>query len=117
MFVERVVSNSTDKMPEGMFIEGYARFVEPHVLEMDSGQRIRAGNVIIATGSRPVVPSAWDPFRDRIITTDEFFELEELPESIAIVGLGVIGGELGLSLHRLGCNAVSARSVGSRIPP
>ena len=106
MFVERVVSNSTDKMPEGMFIEGYARFVGPHLLEMEDGERIRAGSVIIATGSRPFIPDAWQAFRDRIITTDEFFELEELPESIAIVGLGVIGLELGQSLHRLGCRVV-----------
>lgn len=106
MFVERVVSNSTDRMPDGMFIEGYARFVEPNVLQMQDGQRIRAGRVIVATGSRPIVPPAWEAFRDRIITTDEFFELEELPPSIAVVGLGVVGLELGQSLHRLGCKVV-----------
>ncbi|MCP5429358.1 MAG: dihydrolipoyl dehydrogenase [Chromatiaceae bacterium] len=106
VFVERVISNSTDKMPEGMFVAGYARFVEPNLLEMDNGQRIRAGKVIIATGSRPIVPAAWAPFRDRIITTDDFFELEELPTSIAVVGLGVIGLEIGQSLHRLGCKVV-----------
>ena len=106
VFVERVISNSTDKMPEGMFVAGYTRFVEPNLLEMDDGQRIRAGKVIIATGSRPIVPAAWEPFRDRIITTDDFFELEELPTSIAVVGLGVIGLEIGQSLHRLGCKVV-----------
>jgi len=106
MFVERVISNSTDRMPEGMFIEGYTRFVEPNVLEMEDGQRIRAGQVIVATGSRPIIPAAWQAFRDRIITTDEFFELEELPPSIAVVGLGVVGLELGQSLHRLGCDVV-----------
>ena len=103
MFVERVISNSTDRMPEGMFIEGYARFVEPNVLEMEDGLRIHAGKVIIATGSRPIVPAAWQPLRDRIITTDEFFELETVPESVAVIGLGVIGLELGQSLKRLGC--------------
>ena len=106
MFVERVVSNSTDKMPEGMFIEGYTCFVEPNVLEMEDGQRIRAGAVVIATGSRPIIPGPWQAFRDRVITTDEFFELDDLPESIAVVGLGVIGLELGQSLHRLGCKVV-----------
>ena len=106
VFVERVISNSTDKMPDGMFVAGYTRFVEPNLLEMDDGQRIRAGKVIIATGSRPIVPAAWEPFRDRIITTDDFFELEELPTSIAVVGLGVIGLEIGQSLHRLGCKVV-----------
>ena len=106
VFVERVISNSTDKMPDGMFVAGYTRFVEPNLLEMDDGQRIRAEKVIIATGSRPIVPAAWEPFRDRIITTDDFFELEELPTSIAVVGLGVIGLEIGQSLHRLGCKVV-----------
>ena len=106
MFVERVISNSTDKMPEGMLIEGYTRFVGPNLLEMDDGQRIRAGRVIVATGSRPIIPDAWQPFRDRIITTDDFFDLEHLPRSIAMVGLGVVGLELGQSLHRLGCQVV-----------
>ena len=114
MFVERVISNSTDKMPEGMFIQGYTHFVAPHVLEMEDGQRIRAGKVIIATGSRPIIPESWQPFRDRIITSDEFFDLEALPKSIAIVGLGVIGLELGQSLHRLGCNVVGV-DVADRI--
>jgi dihydrolipoamide dehydrogenase len=106
MFVERVISNSTDRMPEGMFLDGYARFVEPNLLEMDSGLRIRAGRIIVAVGSRPVVPDAWQPFRDRIITSDDFFDLEALPGSIAMLGLGVIGLEIGQSLHRLGCDVV-----------
>jgi len=37
-----------------------------------------------------------------VVTTDEFFELEDLPESMAVIGLGSIGLELGQSLHRLG---------------
>jgi dihydrolipoamide dehydrogenase len=97
-----VLSNSTDKLPEENFIEGYARFVDTDLLEIDTGELIRAGNIIIATGSRPLVPRAWESFRDRIITTDEFFELEDLPASIAVVGLGVIGLEIGQSLRRLG---------------
>jgi dihydrolipoamide dehydrogenase len=120
MFVERVISNSTERMPEGMFVEGYARFVEPNVLEMDNGQRIRAGRIVIATGSRPIVPQAWAPFRDRIITSDDFFDLEALPESIAMIGLGVIGLELGQSLHRLGCKVTGIdmqESIGGLTDP
>jgi len=102
IFVERVLSNSTDKLPEENFIEGYARFIETDLLEIDTGERIRADSIIIATGSRPLVPRAWEPFRDRVITTDEFFELEDLPQSIAVIGLGVIGLEIGQSLGRMG---------------
>jgi dihydrolipoamide dehydrogenase len=102
IFVERVLSNSTDKLPEENLIEGYARFVETDLLEIDTGEHIRAESIIIATGSRPLVPRAWEPFRDRVITSDEFFELEDLPQSVAVVGLGVIGLEIGQSLRRLG---------------
>ncbi|MGB5539493.1 MAG: dihydrolipoyl dehydrogenase [Gammaproteobacteria bacterium] len=102
IFVERVLANSTDKLPVENFIQGYARFVETNLLEIDSGERIRAEHIIIATGSRPLVPQAWESFRDRIITTDDFFELEDLPRSLAVIGLGVIGLEIGQSLRRMG---------------
>jgi dihydrolipoamide dehydrogenase len=105
-FVDRVLSNSTDKLPGENFIDGYARFLEPTLLEIDNGERVRAERVIIATGSRPVVPEAWRPFRDRIITSDEFFDLEDLPRAIAVIGLGVIGLEIGQSLARMGIEVV-----------
>jgi len=105
-FVDRVLSNSTDNLPDENFITGYARFAEPNLLEIDDGERVRAGKIIIATGSRPIVPSAWSSFRDRIITSDDFFDLEDLPKSIAVIGLGVIGLEIGQSLQRFGLDVV-----------
>lgn len=100
-FIDRVLSNSTDNMSEELFIEGYARFVDPHTLEVN-GQRIRAEKIIIATGTRPLIPGPWKAFGDRILTTDGIFELERLPASIGVIGLGVIGLEIGQSLARLG---------------
>ena len=100
-FVKRVTSNSTDTMSEQTLIHGYARFVDPHTLEVN-GETIKAGKIIIATGSRPIVPQAWEAFGDKVITTDEFFELKHLPESAAIIGLGVIGLEIGQALSRMG---------------
>ncbi len=105
-FVDRVLSNSTDNMSDEQFIEGYAHFVEPDLLEIDNGQLIRADKIIIATGSAPIVPAPWRAFGDRILTTDEFFEQESLPSSMAVIGLGVIGLEIGQSLHRLGVDVV-----------
>jgi dihydrolipoamide dehydrogenase len=100
-FVDRVLGNSTDDMPPDLFVQDYARFLEPNLLEV-GGQRIRAGAVVIATGSRPLVPAAWKAFGERVLTTDSVFELEDLPGSMAVIGLGTIGLELGQSLHRLG---------------
>lgn len=92
------------------FIKGRARFLEPSVLEVD-GQRVRAKKIIIATGSRPVLPEAWLRFGDRIWTSDNFFELETLPSCVAVIGLGVVGLELGQAMARLGVDVVGvARS-------
>lgn len=99
-FVSKVTSRSTDRMGEKL-IKGYARFLEPNLLDVE-GQRVRAKKIVLATGSRPVVPKAWEAFGDRILTTDTLFEQESLPQSLAVIGLGVIGLELGQALHRLG---------------
>ncbi len=101
ILVDRVLSNSTDGMAPALFIQDYARLLEPTLIEVGS-QRIRAGAVVIATGSRPLVPAAWQGFGDRLITSDDIFELETLPASLAVIGLGTIGLELGQSLRRLG---------------
>lgn len=99
-FVDRVLGNSTDNMGEE-FIQGYARFLAPDLIEVE-GQRIAARRVIIATGSGPIVPAAWEVFGERVLTTDTLFEQEDLPQSLAVIGLGTIGLELGQSLSRLG---------------
>jgi dihydrolipoamide dehydrogenase len=99
-FVDRVLSNSTDNMGD-KFIQAYAKFVDPHTLELDNGDRVVADSIVIATGSRPVIPAAWEALGDKVLTTDTFFEQEDLPKSVPVVGLGVIGLELGQSLSRL----------------
>jgi dihydrolipoamide dehydrogenase len=100
IFVDRVMGGSTDELGDE-FIEGYAQIVGPNQLVVGDIE-IEAKNIVIATGSTPIVPAAWRELGDRIVTTDEFFELEQLPESMAIIGLGVIGLELGQALSRIG---------------
>jgi dihydrolipoamide dehydrogenase len=100
MFVDRTL-HVTDELDEAHLIDGYAKFVDVHTLEVN-GEQIRAGNIIIATGSTPVVPEAWVDFAEHVLTTDTIFELEELPASLAVIGLGAIGLELGQALNRLG---------------
>ena len=75
ILVDRVLGNSTDQMEEE-FLDGYARFVEPGRLQVGD-EVIQAENIIIACGTRPVVPSAWVDFGDRILTSDTLFEQEE----------------------------------------
>jgi dihydrolipoamide dehydrogenase len=100
VFVDKTLG-VTDALDEEHLIDGYASFVDDHSIEAN-GEHYRANSIVIATGTVPVVPEEWQSFRDDIITTDEFFELEDLPASIAVIGLGSIGLEIGQALSRLG---------------
>jgi len=100
MFVDRTL-HVTDELDESQLIDGYAKFVDQHTLEVN-GEQLRADSIIIATGSSPIIPAAWEGFAEHVLTTDTIFELEELPVSIAVIGLGAIGLELGQALQRLG---------------
>jgi len=100
IFVDKVLSTTTDDMGD-KFIAANARFLEPNLLQVGD-RRIRAQRIVIATGTSPILPPAWKTFGERVLTTDEVFELEELPASLAVIGLGVIGLELGQAFRRLG---------------
>jgi glutathione reductase (NADPH) len=80
-------------------ISGFAQFIEPHMIEV-SGRRISAEHILIATGGRPKRPDL--PGADHGITSDGFFELEQLPRRVAVVGAGYIAVELAGIFHELG---------------
>ena len=96
----------------GERIREYAKFVDPHTLELTSGRKITARNIVIATGSRPNIPSPFQAAGDRLVVNDDVFEWEKLPRSVAVFGAGVIGLELGQALSRLG---VRVRLFGERL--
>lgn len=95
------------------FISGYAKFKDRNHLVVGD-EAIEFKQAVIATGTQPIIPKDWQQFRDKLITTDEIFELEDLPKSIAVIGLGVIGLEAGQMLNRLGVK-VSAFSRSNTI--
>lgn len=81
-------------------LAGTARFVAPQTLEVN-GSRIEAHRVIVAVGSRPVVPPAWHALGHRVLTSDDLFEQAALPKRMAVVGLGGVGAEMAQALARL----------------
>lgn len=81
-----------------------------HAVEFKEDGTLHAGDqifrpraTVIATGTRPVVPDDWrDTLGDRVLTTETFFDLPDLPRRIAVIGLGPVGLELGQAMARLG---------------
>ena len=80
-------------------VAGAARFVGPRTVEVN-GERYSAEHVVIATGGHPMVPDI--PGAHHGITSDGFFELQQQPRKVAIVGAGYIAVELAGVLHALG---------------
>lgn len=80
-------------------INGYAKFVDAHTVEVN-GEHYTADHFLIATGGRPAWPEI--PGAEYGMTSDGFFELTELPKRVAVVGAGYIAVELAGVLHGLG---------------
>src|SRR3954453_22939274 len=85
-------------------VVGTARFRDGKsvVVDTETGvQAIRAEQVVIATGSVPVELPAL-PFGGAVISSTEALSLTKLPKSLAVVGAGYIGLELGTAFAKLG---------------
>lgn len=80
-------------------IDGHARFVDAHTVEVN-GEHYTASHIVIATGGQPIVPPV--PGAHRGITSDGFFALQEQPKRVAVIGGGYIGVELSGVLNALG---------------
>ncbi len=91
-----------EKIPPRHKLEGHARFVGPGRLRVGQSVEVNANKFIVACGSRPAISDVFEPVMGRVLTSDTVFELEDLPRSIAVIGMGVIALELGQALHRLG---------------
>ncbi|KMP11053.1 pyridine nucleotide-disulfide oxidoreductase [Candidatus Nitromaritima sp. SCGC AAA799-C22] len=82
-------------------ITGSAKIVSPHEIRVN-GKTLTTKNIIVATGARPAVPPI--PGLDRVdyLTTDNLWDLRELPQRLVIAGGGPIGCELAQCFARLG---------------
>jgi dihydrolipoamide dehydrogenase len=96
------VLEGVDQIPQSERLRGHARFLDAECLQVDDHTIVHAERVVIAAGSSPQIPEALRGLGDRLLVSDDVFSWDDLPESVAVIGTGVIGLELGQALHRLG---------------
>lgn len=86
--------------------QGHASFITANKIQIakDDGQKeeIETDKVIIATGSKPITPDAFNYDKKRVITSTEALNIDEVPKRMVVIGGGVIGLELGSVFARLG---------------
>lgn len=110
------VLESIDDIPSEQKLTGHAKFVGPNSLQVGDHTLVEARNIVVATGSSPIILPQFRELGDRLIINDDVFEWQDLPNSVAVFGPGVIGLELGQALHRLGVK-VHVFGRGGRVGP
>lgn len=84
---------------------GVGSFVDTnkiHVKGADKIKELEFDKAIIATGSKPITPAAFNYDKKRVITSTEALNITEIPKKMVIIGAGVIGLELGSVYARIG---------------
>ena len=97
---------------------GTGSFIDANTVEVsgDKTTQITATHIVIATGSEPITPPAFGYDGNRVITSTEALEITKLPNSMVIIGGGVIGLELGSVYARLGTKVTVIEYLDRLIP-
>jgi NAD(P)H dehydrogenase (quinone) len=101
-------------------VQGSGRLDGPQavVARLDDGseQRYDADVVLLATGAHPRILPTARPDGERILTWEQVYELDELPERLIVVGSGVTGAEFASGYHALGADVVLVSSRDRVLP-
>lgn len=91
--------------------DGHARFVGERTLDTGTGETITADQIVVAAGSRPIVPQEVRDSGVKYHTNDDVMRLPKLPESLVILGSGFIAMEFAHVFSALGVRvSILARS-------
>lgn len=99
--------------------EGVGAFEDEHTLKItkkEGDEKIKAKNIIIATGSKPTELPFAKFDKERIISSTEALKLEEVPNKMIVIGGGIIGLELGSVYSRLGTEVTVVEYMDRIIP-
>jgi pyruvate/2-oxoglutarate dehydrogenase complex dihydrolipoamide dehydrogenase (E3) component len=113
--IRRVAENEQASI-EGVTVKfGTVSFASSHELLLN-GERITSRSILLATGSRPLIPSIEGLEDVGYLTNEGVFDLQHVPASLVVVGGGPIGVELGQSLAHLGSNVTILEGLGRILP-
>ncbi|MDJ0658243.1 MAG: mercuric reductase [Crocosphaera sp.] len=116
--IAAIQPNDSPQRFEGLGVEvifGSGQFINSDVFDVN-GKQLKARAFVIATGSRPNIPNISGLKESGYLTNENVFSITERPESLAVIGAGPIGCELGQSFHRLGTKVTLINSRSHLLP-
>lgn len=117
--VQQVNQGKTAKMFEKMDLilgQGRAAFIDSHTVEVPGVRKVSARKIFICCGTTPRLPSIPGIENVAVLTNDNLYELNAVPESLLIIGGGAIGCEMGQAISRLGAR-VTILNADARLLP
>jgi len=102
------------KMRNVQVVTGRGYFEDSNTLRVETSegnQFIKFDKAILAVGSKPAMPKAFDLGNPRVMTSTEALEIEDIPAKLLVIGGGYIGMELGTVYARLGSEVVVAEAL------
>jgi dihydrolipoamide dehydrogenase len=96
-------------------IEGHGRLASPTEVVVGE-RRIKAKNVVIATGSEPKDIPGLKADGDRVLNSDHLLQLEEAPKSVAVVGAGAVGCEFASFFADIGTEVTLIEMMPTCVP-
>lgn len=116
----RATLNDVESWPKSHKITGKAEFINANTVQVNN-QNYQSKSFILAVGTTPTIDTTQKHILgSKLLTSDQIFELNQLPESIAVIGSGVIALELAQALHRCGVKTTifaRSRRIGSLTSP
>ena len=92
-------------------VTGEAEIVDPHTVQVGD-RMITTKSIIIAAGARPFVPPIEGIEKIKYLTSDNVWELQELPRRLVVLGGGPIGCELSQAFAKLGSQVTTVEMMG-----
>ena len=107
--MRKIIEEDIKMIEEGLkaskvdYYRDVATFIEPYTLKVGNNI-IRGETIVIGSGSKPLIPNIPGLKEAGYLTSDDVLKLDEIPESLAIIGGGYIAMEYGNLFARLGCD-------------
>ncbi len=102
--ISKFTADRVKSLTNGIFTlyRAYARFIDPHTIELSNGEKLCGKHFLIGTGSKVSVPAVPGLHETPFWTSDEVLDLDFVPRSVAVLGGGTVACELAQYLERIG---------------
>ena len=80
----------------------FGKITSNNEITLDNGEKLTAKNIILATGSEPLILPFFNIDHKNVITSDDALEMKEIPEKLLVIGGGVVGCEFAGIYNELG---------------